>query len=362
MEVLGVSEAARRIIKSYLNGRRTMCSVGKFTSESIPLFTGVGEGSVVGPLFFITCLADVSVTAIRVVRRLKLRNINVEIYLIEYADDVSSLIIGDNDDDIQEAVTEMSAEFSTYFKSAGFSMNPEKSEVILFRTSPQKQTRVVHVGDQPESEHVKLLGVTVEKGYRFKKHARNVAKAVNYKVSRMSKIFDSLGKKEGKQILESLTLSSINYLLEVYGNKKGVQSIVQKSLNNAVRLLCGGGKRDDVGQMLTSSGWLNLTNMYRLALITSLRRLLDTNKPPVCAQLLNEGQRYLRHEHNLRYKGIPIGWFPQASSSRECFLLQAIEESNKHRIPHKHWGDMEKSEIRAEISKILATSNYNGNL
>ena len=87
-----------------------------------------------------------------------------------------------------------------------------------------------------------------------------------------------------------------------------------------------------------------------------------TQKPEVCYQIILEGQKYLQHEHNLRYRGLPVGWFPTATSAKECFILQAIEESNKHRIAHRYWGDLEKSEIRAEIGKILASSNYNGNI
>ena len=141
--------------------------MGQCTSDEIDLHSGVGEGSVVGPLFFISCLADVRVVAKRVVRRLQLRGITVEIETIEYADDVSALIVGDNDRDVQEAVNAMMSEFLLYFSSAGLSMNPDKSEVIMFRSSNATKTMDVKVGEQLESESVKLLGVTVQQNYRF---------------------------------------------------------------------------------------------------------------------------------------------------------------------------------------------------
>ena len=67
-------------------------------------------------------------------------------------------------------------EFLLYFSSAGLSMNPSKSELILFRQGPQEPT--LKVRDEPEAGKIKLLGVNVEKGYTFEAHANQVAATV----------------------------------------------------------------------------------------------------------------------------------------------------------------------------------------
>ena len=95
LRVFGVQETALRLIRSYLTGRSTVCTVGQSTSSTVKLWSGVGEGSVVGPLFFIATLCDVTIVAKRAIDRLHAEhNFLAMVHLIAYADDVSALIIG----------------------------------------------------------------------------------------------------------------------------------------------------------------------------------------------------------------------------------------------------------------------------
>ena len=65
---------------------------------------------------FISTLADVSVLAERTVIIVNQAGVDIEVYLVAYADDISTLIDGNTE----------------YFSSAGLSINPDKSEVINF--------------------------------------------------------------------------------------------------------------------------------------------------------------------------------------------------------------------------------------
>ena len=185
LRVFGLDEASLHLIRSYLTGRSTTCTVGSATSPVTHLQSGVGEGSVVGPLFFVATLCDVSVVSARAIDRLgRDHAIDVFIHLIAYADDVSAIIVADSEAEIQLAVDILMEEFVSYFSSAGLAMNPEKSELILFRRGRQSQE--LKVGNQVESTRVKLLGVTVEKGYQFNSHSSNVSAAVKLKVEKIS--------------------------------------------------------------------------------------------------------------------------------------------------------------------------------
>ena len=56
--------------------------------------------------------------------------IDVWIHLITYADEVSA--VADSEAEIQLADDILMEEFVNYFSSAGLSMNPDKSELIMF--------------------------------------------------------------------------------------------------------------------------------------------------------------------------------------------------------------------------------------
>ena len=83
-------------------------------------------------------------------------------------------------------------EFYDYFTSVGLCMNPEKSELILFRKG--RKTETLYVGDQEEAEKIKLLGVIIDKGYTFASHAAQVAATVNQKFEKLSTFVKKTGR------------------------------------------------------------------------------------------------------------------------------------------------------------------------
>ena len=96
LRVFGVQEAPLRLIESYLTGRITVCMVGSATLSKTKLESGIGEGSVVGPLFFIATFWDITIVAEDVMELLHvLHGLSVMVHLLAYADDISAVIIAD---------------------------------------------------------------------------------------------------------------------------------------------------------------------------------------------------------------------------------------------------------------------------
>ena len=126
-------------------------------------------------------LCDITVLANRGMRRCAELGLDIEVFLIGYADDVSALVIGDNEDEVQTGIDIMEEEFAEYFSSAGLAMNKDKSEVIMFRS--HRQSTQIKVGDQVEADQVKLLGLTVQKNYKVDKHAKILAATLRTKRS-----------------------------------------------------------------------------------------------------------------------------------------------------------------------------------
>ena len=123
LEEYKIDKFSRKLISNYMIGRRVKVKVKNEFSEWKYLDTGVGEGTIVGPLFFILILTPLSSAVNRaitnIIRDENDMNIKVEKSMIdlksrEYADDVSGLIVADDDDILQIAGKEMMKQFKLF--------------------------------------------------------------------------------------------------------------------------------------------------------------------------------------------------------------------------------------------------------
>ena len=364
LRIFGVMESALLMIESYLTGRSTVCTVGSATSSPVKLQSGVGEGSVVGPLFFVATLCDVSVVAERSMTRLgRDYGLDVLIRLIAYADDISAVVIGDTEAEVQLAVEVVMEEFLEYFSSAGLSMNPEKSELVVFRRSRQGQE--LHVGGQSESTKCKLLGVVVEKGYGFESHTIQVAASVKSKVEKLSEVMKLLDYQRRKRITEAIVLSTVTYCLAIWGFRRKGRKRCQKSLNHAVRMILGTDARSSITDGLAYLDWLNMDNLWRLEQISAMRRIISTRVPESVFAIVTgrTGGRYMICSDGLR-----SSWWPRNCHGENAFVNLAVETYNDLRVSQRIWYNdverraMTKSEVRAVLKKDLVNHYQNANL
>ena len=70
MKIYGFSSKSRTLVYSYLSQRKTKCRIKNEISEAVTLSTGVGEGSVLGPCFFICGMCSVAIVAKRTEKEL----------------------------------------------------------------------------------------------------------------------------------------------------------------------------------------------------------------------------------------------------------------------------------------------------
>ena len=70
LKIYGFNSKSRTLVHSYLSDRQTRCRIKEALSGPETLLTGVGEGSVLGPCFFIVGLSSVNIVAKRTDREL----------------------------------------------------------------------------------------------------------------------------------------------------------------------------------------------------------------------------------------------------------------------------------------------------
>ena len=364
LRVFGVDEASLLLIRSYLTGRSTSCTVGSSKSSVTNLRSGVGGGSVVGPLFFVATLCDVSVVAACAMDRLgRDHALDVLVHLITYADDVSAIFIGDSGAEIQVAIDNLLEEFSAYFSSARLAMNPDKSELILFRRGRQQQE--LHVGGQPETSKLKLLGVTVEKGYQFMAHAHMISAGVKAKIQKMSRVVQQLDLKKRTRVTESIVLSSLSYCLAIWGFLRKTRKKCQVAMNQAIRLVLDLDTRDSMTDGLRTLQWPNMDNLWRLEQITALTRVVKTRVPDIIHEIIT---RASNRRYYIRADGLRSSWWPHNVHGERAFVNKAVEVYNDLRVGQRTWFDdrerrlMTKSEVRQTLKLELFHHFGNENL
>ena len=315
-------------------------------------------------LLLVATLCDVTVVASRAMDRLgRDFAIDVMISIIAYADDVLAIVVADSEAKVQIAVDIIMSEFVAYFSSCGLAMNPDKSELIVFRKG--RQVQELQVGGQVEATKTKLLGVTVEKGYTFEAHATQVSATMRSKAEKLSNVVKFLDLKKRTRVTEAIVVSTVSYCMAVWGFRQKWRFKCQKSLNVAMRMILNLTSRDSMTEAMTTLGWLNADNLWRLEQVTALRRICSTHVPEIIHQILtkNTNRRYL-----IRSDGLQSSWWPRNTHGENAFVNTSVEVYNQLRIGQRAWFNtlerrmLTKSEVRNEIKGDLVKHYGNINL
>ena len=358
MKLYGFNNKSRTLIYKYLTKRKTRCRVKGCISAEIELESGVGEGSVLGPGFFICGTCSVSVVAKRTMKVMAEMGFWVEVVTLEFADDTSGVIIANDEAELQIAVGVMMEIFTHYFNSMGMALNAKKSELIVFR-SFRKQFTLTLPGGQEEADHVRLLGLWIDNGYKFDIHTQKVCQKLRYKIANISRVRPYISQERARMITESLVHSTIGYMAVVYLRLPSNQKKVQKLLNVAARVVLKADKRTHIVEMLRELYWLNTENMYEYLLICVMRRMVKRmmTAPITFGEVLENKNPGL---YRLRSRHLRVQWAKISNHGRNSFCFMSAEAYNRYELHGAWFGDEDtfKTVVKFKIFK----SRSNGNI
>ena len=358
LEVYGFDKKSREMVGSYLSQRTTKCRVKGCISGEVELDSGVGEGSVLGPGFYICGMCSVNVVAKRVRLEMAEEGFWIDAWTLEFADDTSGLIVANDEAELQVAVHLMMKKFEHYFNSMGMCLNASKSELIVFR-SKRKEFTITLPSGQEEAETVKLLGLHIDNDYKFVTHTEKVCQKIRFKLANINRVRPYLGQEKARMITESLVLSTVSYMAIVYLRLHTNQKKIQKMINLAARSVLQAHPRTHVVEMLNELVWLNSTNFYEYLLICALRRMRQgLMKTPVSFNeiFLNKFPGLYR----LRSTHLRVQWTKIQSHGRNSFLVNSVNAYNKYDLNSELFLDEDTFKSSMKI-RIFGT-NVNGNV
>ena len=141
-------------------------------------------------------------------------------------------------------------------------LNLTKEEHIVHAKSnrARKKPGGVVVDGREEAMDVKLLGITVNRNYKFTKHVSKVISAANYRLSHMAKLSSYIPDEQLKQATQALALSVLNWGAELAARDQASIRRLQRTQNVALRIMTRSSRRKSVRIMLQQT---KLLNMYQ---------------------------------------------------------------------------------------------------
>ena len=203
----GIGGLAIQWIESYLTGRSQFVRFNGVTSRTVPVTSGVPQGSVLGPILFISYSAAV----IAIVQHHGFK-------VHAFADDLQ--IYGSTAQsgaaDLMARMSNCVESVASWMSSNRLRLNPSKTELIWLGTSRRLQhcaglTMSVCGADVRPVECVRDLGVLIDSNMTLLKHVNNVAGICFYQLRQLRIIRRSLTTEAAHSLVRALIHTRVDY-------------------------------------------------------------------------------------------------------------------------------------------------------
>lgn len=289
LDDMGLNENATSWIQSYLSNRKQLVKFGKIRSNIEKIESGVPQGSILGPLLFITCTNDIYSKL-------------AEYEIFTYADDMQIVIEGKKAKELGRKLETAIQKANEYYNNNSLLCNPTKTEVILLgtkkRLSSADQLEVeVTNGDETKivtsEESLKLLGIHIDQTLDWNKQSKLVKQRAVNSIRNLHRVNDLIPMKQKRVLYTSLVTPHFSYA-DIIWNGCGIinNNKIQQAQNFAAKSMLGVSKYTSSTEALKKLGMIPLAHKRKINLAVHVKKSLEGRAPE------NIQQMYKKHLSN----------------------------------------------------------------
>lgn len=275
-------------LKSYLSNRINYVNINSEMSPKAPVFEGVPQGSVLGPILFTTFISPIS-------NVINLESLSHQ----QYADDTQIYLpvnlnnIWDKKQKLENCLNDI----KLWFYQNGMALNPSKSEAMLLST-PQRIVKFEAIGFKSINvagsvidlkPKIRTLGVELDSTLSFNNQVNAICRSGYYHIKALKHIRKHIPLETANNIATAFVHSRLDYANSLLYNTTNCNiKKLQRVQNTLARVVTQSPSRSHSAPMLKTLHWLPVKYRieYKIAAIT--HTTLNTSQPAYLTNLLTK--------------------------------------------------------------------------
>ena len=294
----GFSSTSIKLVQSYLTNRVQFVNIRGVQSKTRKIIMGVPQGSILGPLFFLMYINDIS-------------NVSDLFDSILYADDTTLTFSPNFPHDANRSSHTINTELhkvNNWFRANKLSLNVSKTNFMIFR--PQRAVPLhlyleINGVQIKRVKTFKFLGLTLNETLTWNDHIQLTSVKISRAIGVMGRLRSFLPRSILLTIYHSLIACHFNYNLLVWGHDVGQVFNLQKK---AIRIINGSHYLTHTTPIFKALKILKLSDLFDLQLLKFYYRFKN-NLLPKNLQDLPIRENSFFHSYNTRNRqklSIPV--------------------------------------------------------
>ena len=350
--------------RSYLSDRSQYVDYDGTTSISLPLTTGVPQGSILGPLLFIIYMNDIHEAS---------QNFKV----ILYADDTNltspisyfSPPLSTKESDIEVISSNINSELNDiqeWLSINKLSLNVKKTKYMLFHYRQRNVSNIIPnivIGSEPIERvaEFNFLGLTIDENLDWNPHLQKISNKVSRTLGVMCRLKNYLPVHILRLLYNSLVLPYLQYGILTWGFKIGR---IEKLQKRAVRIITCSKYNAHTEPLFKTLNLLKVSDMFTLNLLKMYYKYKNQSLPFYVMNMFTDAIE--PHDYNLRNKYVLQSSVARTQSGDKCvrcYLPHLINNTDENILTkistHSYQGFVfyVKTSILNSYSTLCTTNN-----